>query len=182
MDRLAHSPGDLAALEAALLARGARKVGRHWRVRCPFLDHPDQHPSCDYDPIKHVFYCRGCHRGGGWRLLAELLGLAPAWSPRPPPVSRDRPLAGSADVLAELRRWLDRWAVRAERNAVADHIRAARQWVAAVRRWASTQGDRDEVWRVLASAADVETLASSLDTWLDEEERREWMSRRPKTI
>jgi hypothetical protein len=181
MGRVAHPPELRAALEAALLARGARKVGRHWRVRCLFPDHLDQHPSCDVDLEKGVFVCRSCRRGGGYLLMAELLALAPAGSPRPPPVSRDARPEGPDEVVAELRRWRNRWALRGERHEVADHIRAARQWVAAVRRWASTQDDRDDVWPVLARAADVETLAASLEAWLDEEERREWMSRRPKT-
>jgi hypothetical protein len=171
---------DRAALLAALLARGAKKVGRHWRTRCLYPDHLDRRASLDVDLDQGVFVCRSCGRGGGWRLLAELLSVTPGVT-RPPPVSRDARPEGPDEVVAELRRWRDRWALRGERHEVADHIRAARQWVAAVRRWASTQGDRDDVWPVLARAADVETLASSLDTWLDEEERREWMSRRPKT-
>jgi CHC2 zinc finger len=166
---LAHSPGDRAALEAALLARGARKIGRHWRFTCPF--HDDQHPSCDYHPIKHVFYCRACHRGGGWKALAERLGVmaVPGVPQVPVPGTRQPDLPEStAEVLDDLRRQRARLAPYDDLFAIADWIRQIRQRVAEVRQWAAAAGDREEVWPVLRHAAELETLASALEAELDE--------------
>jgi CHC2 zinc finger len=162
-----------AALEAALLARGAVRRGRHLRLRCPFPGHADQRPSCDYDPIKQVFYCRACHRGGGWMDLAERLGHAvPQRRYRTQNTLKraaDPPLPpGTAEAIETLRRQRARLEPFTEVNAIADWIRLTRQVITDVRRQASALGDVDDVWPALARAADLETLTSALEAEWEE--------------
>jgi CHC2 zinc finger len=160
----ASHEGDVtaAALEAALVARGAVRRGRHLRLRCPFPDHADQHPSCDYDPIKQVFYCRACHRGGGWMDLAERLELV---APRPRRrLKSEVPLPlGTAEGIETLRRQRERLEDYQDLFAIADWIRLTRPVIQDVRRQASALGDVDEVWPALARAAALETLTSALE-------------------
>lgn len=54
---------------AGYLARRApvdfrRQPGGELRSRCPFADHEDRSPSFDVNPMKGVWCCRGCGRGG----------------------------------------------------------------------------------------------------------------------
>jgi hypothetical protein len=67
-----HHP-DLPRLERCTLARQGRREGREIRFLCPA--HQDQRPSARWNPDKSTWYCDACHQGGGWRDLAERLGL-----------------------------------------------------------------------------------------------------------
>jgi putative DNA primase/helicase len=67
-----HHP-DLPRLERCILARQGRREGREIRFLCPA--HDDQRPSARWNPDKSTWYCDACHQGGGWRDLAERLGL-----------------------------------------------------------------------------------------------------------
>jgi hypothetical protein len=71
----------LVAIEHALAARQGRQEGRELRFLCPA--HEDRHPSARWNPDKQSWYCDTCKEGGGWRGLADLLGLdlAPAKDP-----------------------------------------------------------------------------------------------------
>jgi hypothetical protein len=170
---LAYSPADRAALLAALLARGARKQGRHWRVRCLFPDHADQHPSCDVDLDQMVFVCRSCHRGGGYWLMAELLGVTPGVT-RPPPPAPPEPLDPMAEMVEALRRWRARVAPSEDRWRIADWVRHRNQLVTEIREYASSLGDTDEAWTLLAQAATISTETAALEAdLLDGEEDRD---------
>ena len=63
----------LVAIERALAARQGRREGRELRFLCPA--HPDRHPSARWNPDKRTWCCDSCKQGGGWRDLAERLGL-----------------------------------------------------------------------------------------------------------
>jgi hypothetical protein len=67
-----HHP-DLPRLVRCILARQGRREGREIRFLCPA--HDDQRPSARWNPDKSTWYCDACHQGGGWRDLAERLGL-----------------------------------------------------------------------------------------------------------
>jgi hypothetical protein len=67
-----HHP-DLPHLVRCILARQGRREGREIRFLCPA--HEDQRPSARWNPDKSTWYCDACHQGGGWRDLAERLGL-----------------------------------------------------------------------------------------------------------
>jgi hypothetical protein len=62
-----------AAIEMAALARGGRRRGAEIQFQCPF--HDDEHPSCHYHTIKHVFHCKACGAAGGWQRLGEQLTI-----------------------------------------------------------------------------------------------------------
>lgn len=64
---------DLSALEAAIFARQGHRQGAEVRFLCP--GHDDRHPSARWHMEKHTWYCDPCGLGGGWRDLAERLGL-----------------------------------------------------------------------------------------------------------
>ena len=61
------------AIERALAARQGHQEGRELRFLCPA--HEDCHPSARWNKEKQTWYCEACKVGGGWRDLAELLGL-----------------------------------------------------------------------------------------------------------
>lgn len=156
---------DLLRLEAALLERGAVRKGRHLRVTCLFPDHADTRPSCDVDLDKGVFFCRSCHRGGGLRDLAGLLGLdqelatTRARDPRagwrftgPPPMLR--------------RRNMD-----PDYGRMADWVRSTRALIADRRKAASAQGDTDATWRTLADLSELERRVETVESDLEAERR-----------
>ncbi len=50
------------------------KRGKDYKGRCPF--HPDRNPSFTVSPEKQLWYCFGCHEGGGvFRFLQKIEGL-----------------------------------------------------------------------------------------------------------
>jgi len=58
---------DLLAEVEAVCGEG-RKQGRQWAFRCPW--HDDKHPSLMVDPVKKLWKCWPCDKGGGviqWR-------------------------------------------------------------------------------------------------------------------
>jgi hypothetical protein len=68
-------PSHVAArLYAEVMARAGRRAGPEIVFRCP-CHSPDQHPSARYNPEKLVWYCPVCGAGGGWKNLAEHLGI-----------------------------------------------------------------------------------------------------------
>lgn len=50
-----------------------RPAGRNLTGRCPFPDHEDRSPSFSVSPMKQLWTCHGCHRGGDIFTLAGLL-------------------------------------------------------------------------------------------------------------
>ncbi len=67
------STPDLAALEAAILARQGRWRGAELHFLCP--DHEDRVPSARWNAAKQTWYCDPCGKGGGWKDLAERLDV-----------------------------------------------------------------------------------------------------------
>ena len=41
-----------------------RRMGEEWMARCPLKDHEDNTPSFAANPVKNVWFCHGCLRGG----------------------------------------------------------------------------------------------------------------------
>jgi putative DNA primase/helicase len=76
----ARSHPDFLCLERHILARQGRREGREIRFLCP--THDDQQPSARWNPEKSTWFCDVCHQGGGWRDLAQRLGLAAPERPR----------------------------------------------------------------------------------------------------
>jgi len=72
--RPAH-PALVAAIKAAVEARGwnGRLVAGELRFRCPA--HDDATPSAGWHPEKHAWYCHVCKKGGGAVDLARRLGI-----------------------------------------------------------------------------------------------------------
>lgn len=76
--------GQLTAIARALAGRQARPEGREVRFLCPA--HQDRHPSARWNPEKQTWFCDACKGGGGWRDLAQRLGLeVRAAAGEPPP-------------------------------------------------------------------------------------------------
>jgi hypothetical protein len=63
----------LSRIEAALFARRGRRCGADLSFCCPV--HEDRHPSARWNPAKQVWYCHACGEGGGWKDLAQRLGI-----------------------------------------------------------------------------------------------------------
>jgi hypothetical protein len=66
-------------LEKAVLARGGRRSRGEISFRCPHPEnhkHGDARPSATYNPTKGLWWCSVCERGGGWKVLAEALGVS----------------------------------------------------------------------------------------------------------
>ena len=81
----------LPALKTALLDRGGKHRGNSISFRCPYPDqheNGDAHPSANFNLDKNVWYCHVCCRGGGWKELCELLGVALKNVPRAEIVTR----------------------------------------------------------------------------------------------
>lgn len=165
-------------VEAALLARGALRRGRHLRLRCLLPGHTDAHPSCDYDPAAHVWVCRSCGRGGGLRELAELLGVTPPpgiWTRRRRAVVPPSPAGVTCEVWAEAwsavvdmaRRRDRRLAPHRDVFQIADWLRPRHQLVSDARRVASGLGDTPHAWRLLGLAARVMTTTMAVEDDLD---------------
>jgi hypothetical protein len=164
-------------IETALIARGARRHGRHVRFSC--VAHDDHHPSADFDPEREVWYCRACHAGGGVHDLARRLGLEktsrtshvfrPRRVPAPPPgVTREDWELAWVDVLDLARRQARRLEPYRDLYAVCDWLRLRRQVVADARRVVTTLGEDDpRAWRVAELAARVETVTSVVEAALD---------------
>jgi hypothetical protein len=147
-------------LHAALSARGAVRRGRHWRIRCPFPEHVDEHPSCDVD-LDRGFVCRACGRGGSLRTLAELLGLQPARTIK-------RPVSPLARLASDLARQPGARDTYRHYSRVADWIRHSRAEIMQLRRLASELGDSDAVWDLLARVNEWESLVSMWDAVLED--------------
>ena len=64
----------IAKLEEAIWARQGRREGNEIKFACP--SHNDTHPSARWNPEKKVFHCFSCGAGGGWKNLADQLGLS----------------------------------------------------------------------------------------------------------
>jgi energy-coupling factor transporter ATP-binding protein EcfA2 len=77
--------GAIAAVEATVSARAGHREGPEIRFLCPA--HNDHHPSARWHTVKHVWHCDACRANGGWKDLAERLGLAiPSLAHKHPPV------------------------------------------------------------------------------------------------
>jgi hypothetical protein len=161
-------------IEAALLARGAVRQGRHLRIRCPAPEHADQHPSADVD-LTRGWVCRSCGRSGSLRSLARLLGLVESGNGTGAPLAPRT----ARDIIAEWRRTGPRPMVPRRRASldrdyarVVDWLRRSRALIAERRRHASELGDSDEAWRMLAA---LSKLGRDLGEWEEvlEVERRD---------
>jgi hypothetical protein len=77
-----NTPPDQAvgAIEAALLDRRGKRKGDEIRACCPF--HDEERPSFSFNTFKGAFKCQACGESGGWKKLAQKLGI---------PVGPDRP-------------------------------------------------------------------------------------------
>jgi hypothetical protein len=60
-------------IEAAIWQRSGKREGSEIRFLC-FL-HDDQKPSARYNPEKATWYCDVCKKGGGYKDVAEKLGI-----------------------------------------------------------------------------------------------------------
>jgi hypothetical protein len=168
-------------VEAALLARGAVRRGRHLRFSCPAPGHADAHPSCDVD-LERGWYCRACHAGGGLRELAALLGITPAgdtlrqrrWrppriAPPPPGIAPEDWAPAWLDVLERARRQQRRLAPHREVFRISDWLRPRQQAVADARQLASVLGEAHPgAWRLLRLAARVATTTAAVEAELDQ--------------
>ena len=78
----------IAAIDAAVRARGGREERGEVRFRC--AAHDDEHPSARWHPTRHVWRCDACGAGGGYMDIARLLGLyrETVWAIRDIPDSR----------------------------------------------------------------------------------------------
>lgn len=102
------SPDLLAAVTAAIEARGCRREGTELRMRCPDPAHEDVHPSARWHPERGVWRCDACGLGGGAVDLAARLGV---------------PLPARDDAGQRGRREM-RWTIRdAAGTPVAVHVR-----------------------------------------------------------
>jgi len=63
----------LAQIESAVLARHGKRQGSEIRFLCPA--HDDHNPSAYWNPEKKTWHCFACGAGGGWKDLAERLGI-----------------------------------------------------------------------------------------------------------
>lgn len=61
------------AIEAVITTRQPERTGSETRFLCPV--HDDHHPSGRWNPQKHIWVCDACGAGGGYRDLAERLGI-----------------------------------------------------------------------------------------------------------
>ena len=69
----------LAQVEAEIARRDPIRKGTETFFRCPFPDrheHDDAHPSARWNRSKTAWTCDVCHAGGGYRDLAQALGIA----------------------------------------------------------------------------------------------------------
>jgi hypothetical protein len=41
-----------------------RRIGEEWVARCPLPEHEDKTPSFSVNPVKNLWFCHGCLRGG----------------------------------------------------------------------------------------------------------------------
>ena len=74
-------------LEAHLFALGGIQHGSEIVFPCVSGNHEDRHPSAGYNLEKQVWHCFACGAGGGWKDLAQRLGLLSEYSscvPTPP--------------------------------------------------------------------------------------------------
>jgi hypothetical protein len=164
-------------VEAALLARGAVRRGRHLRIRCPAPGHDDAHPSADVD-LERGWTCRSCHAGGSLRQLAELIGLAPPRPPRrgqsyvpPRLLGIDRAAWGEAwrAIVEETSRQDRRLKPFLDLFLVADSLRARREAVTRARQLISALGsEHPAAWPLALTAACAETAAAAIEAELDE--------------
>jgi hypothetical protein len=72
---------------AKRLCTSGRMQGEEWVARCPLPGHEDRVPSFTVNPVKNLFFCHGCVRGGDVITLAQL-----AWN-------IDRADVAAAEVL-----------------------------------------------------------------------------------
>lgn len=167
-------------VEAALVARGAVRRGRHLRFAC--VAHDDRHPSADYDPAGCVWLCRVCHAGGGVQDLARRLGLDAGPTPRARPAPRvpapPRGVAreawrGAWTAIVETTRRQDRrLAPHRDVFRIADWLRVRHQLGRDARRVVSALGPDDAgAWRLARLAARVATEASAIEAELDDVRR-----------
>ena len=61
------------ALEPAIFARQGKREGKEIRFLCPV--HDDHKASARWNPQKQVWHCDACGAGGGWKNLADRLGV-----------------------------------------------------------------------------------------------------------
>ena len=41
-----------------------QRIGEEWVARCPLPEHEDKTPSFTVNPVKNLWFCHGCLRGG----------------------------------------------------------------------------------------------------------------------
>src|SRR5438046_241186 len=64
----------LNAITAAVYARGGKPHGDEIQFLSPC--HDDHHPSASWNIVKCTWFCPVCGIGGGWKDLAERLGIS----------------------------------------------------------------------------------------------------------
>jgi hypothetical protein len=161
----------------AIIARieGRRKYGRGWLGRCPA--HHDRSPSLSVrvaDDGKVLLRCfAGCRieeitaaLGISVRDLFPPRGNGQERRPRPRP--RSELDQARLDVVRTARHQQQRLAPYRTLFATADAVREGFQSAAAGRRAATSRGDAEESWELLAAVAALECDALSVEAELDE--------------
>src|SRR5262245_13206336 len=136
----------------------------HGYVQCIF--HRDRTPSLHVDLARGIFYCHGCHVGGGAVVFARRVGK----SIDDAPVHPRRPLAPEEEGQRDALRWeqssRDQLARYADAFALADMLRREYRRVTDVRM--SAKEDTAATWDLLSLAADLERELWQLEDHADE--------------
>jgi hypothetical protein len=156
---------------------GVRRTRRGGLGLCP--GHRDREPSLDVaegDDGRALLYCRaGCNTSDILRALG--LRYADLFPPRTDAARREAPQTRTVDetdrarrdVLAEARRHQARRDRYAHINAEADHIRHCDRVVREARALATRLGPREDVFDLLARAAELDTLTRADEVRLDDD-------------
>ncbi len=94
--RASAAPEQIAAeIEARLSARMGVRKGDELGCLCPF--HEETKPSFSYNVVKGAYYCQACKTRGGWKKLAQQLGITTA----PDRGARRRQAKAARRIVAE---------------------------------------------------------------------------------
>ncbi len=57
------------------------EIKENINIRCPYLDHKDDSPSCTVNLLNGLWYCHGCDRGGNYEQLVRVFETAQLGEP-----------------------------------------------------------------------------------------------------